>query len=232
MRPQIHDIQNYFRWFNAEIFGSELPEIPIVLTRARGYMGKLTYRIHRRIFGRAKYADFGLRISIACDLPEEEYQDTVIHEMIHYYILLHGIRDTSAHGTYFRGMMADINRRHGRHVTVSHRLTGEDRAAMPVRASIVCLMHMRDGRTLFFVSSRTRIFDLDRTIRAIGDIASHVWLYSTQPFFSSYPRVRTLKGYFAPPETLDPILAECRVIEMTDTAARLTYRTFTPDMLQ
>jgi len=55
------------------------------------------------------YFGFVFRISTVIDLPEREVEDTILHEMIHYYILSNQMQDTSAHGEIFMRMMKDIN---------------------------------------------------------------------------------------------------------------------------
>ena len=56
----------------------------ILITGARGFVGRLQYRTVRDWRGRVvRSEDFVLRISRHFDLPEEEVEDTLIHEMIH-----------------------------------------------------------------------------------------------------------------------------------------------------
>lgn len=57
------------------------------------------------------------------DLPCEVYEDTLLHEMIHYAIDLSGRRDDAPHGTLFMQMMERINMEGGRHISVSHHLS-------------------------------------------------------------------------------------------------------------
>lgn len=64
-----------------------------------------------------------LRINTRFDLPEDLLQDTILHEMIHYYIAVNHLRDTSTHGQLFRREMKRINEQGNRHITISYRLT-------------------------------------------------------------------------------------------------------------
>lgn len=43
-----------------------------------------------------RYENYCIRISTAFDLSERELEDVGIHEMVHYYIAVNNIRDTSA----------------------------------------------------------------------------------------------------------------------------------------
>jgi len=111
-----------FSSFNHLCFEGVLPPIPVKLTKARTFLGKITYVGRRNFFGRiVGYEKYVMRISTYYNLCENELEDVIIHEMIHYYIALNGLKDSSAHGKIFRKMMSDINARFGRHITVSRR---------------------------------------------------------------------------------------------------------------
>jgi len=122
MTPSRENIEEWFAQFNAEMFDGALPVVPIKLSKARTFLGKLQYKYVRGLFGRVLgYSDFVIRISLYYDLSETEFQDTLIHEMVHLHILTNRIKDTSTHGKVFRSMMKDINSRFGRHITISYR---------------------------------------------------------------------------------------------------------------
>ena len=80
-------IQQTFDTFNAQCFEGVLPPVPIILTKATSFLGKMEYRSVRGLFGLvSSNKDFRMKISTSFDLPEEELEDVVLHEMIHYYI--------------------------------------------------------------------------------------------------------------------------------------------------
>ena len=150
MIPTIEYVQQKFREFNVTMFDGRLPEPPISITNAKTYLGVCAFRKHRKWHGRLEYSDFKIRISRRFDLPQNEIDDTIIHEMIHYYIGLFSPADMPGHSPLFRKMMADINERFGRHISVSHRLSKEqqeqaidNRPKKHVVASVV----LKDGRT-------------------------------------------------------------------------------------
>ena len=121
MKATVPFVEEKFRQFNESYFGGELPPIPIVLSRARTFLGKLEYKGKRGIFGAVvSYYDFRMKISYNFDLPENELEDVIIHEMIHYYIVLNRIKDTSTHGKVFKGIMHTLNSQYGRHITVRY----------------------------------------------------------------------------------------------------------------
>lgn len=143
MIPTLPYIQQHFDDFNIRFFNGSLPPIPIKLSNARTFLGKVTY-VKRRNFsltswlfssgassvGEWTYSNFKLRINTRYDLPEELIQDTILHEMIHYYIAVNHLRDTSTHGQLFRSEMKRINAEGNRHITISYRLTPEQLAQL------------------------------------------------------------------------------------------------------
>lgn len=123
MVPTIPYIRSRFDEFNARFFAGALPPVPIKLSNARTFLGKLTFTKRRKwLFGEWTYSNFVLRINTRFDLPEQLIEDTILHEMIHYYIAVNQLRDTSTHGRLFRQEMKRINVEGNRHITISYRL--------------------------------------------------------------------------------------------------------------
>lgn len=114
-------IEGKFNEYNGLIFNGELPAIPIKLSKAKTSLGQLAFKRRRTWYGRTVYSDFRLRVSTHFDLPENELEDIIIHEMIHYYIFVNRLKDKSAHGSLFRQMMKDINTRYGRNISISRK---------------------------------------------------------------------------------------------------------------
>ena len=96
MKPTVDFIREHFELYNRMMFGGTLTVPPIHLTNARTYMGMLTYKRRVGLFGGKRFSDFALRISRRFDYSEAELQDTLIHEMIHYYIAVNQLKDGSA----------------------------------------------------------------------------------------------------------------------------------------
>ena len=120
--PTIDYIQSRFDEFNTRFFAGALPPVPIKLSHAKGFLGKVTFtRRKQGLFGKYRNEDFVLRINTRFDLPEDLICDTILHEMIHYYIAYNQLRDTSTHGKLFRAEMKRINAEGNRHITISYR---------------------------------------------------------------------------------------------------------------
>lgn len=201
MRPTIPYLQQKFEEFNKLCFEGKLAPIPIVLTKARTYLGTCAYKTHYDIFGGKWHTDFRLRISTLFDLPEAEIEDTIIHEMIHYYILGHQMEDTSPHGKLFRQMMNDINSRFGRHISVRHQLTAEQRAQTATerrKTHVVAVVRFKDGRTGFKCLPRNQasITKYYARIAQVSDAISADVYVTNNAYFNKFPASSALHVYF------------------------------------
>jgi len=127
MKATIPYVEKKFEEFNLQMFAGKLPKLPIELSDAKTFLGKCVYKKRRLPNGDIENYDFKLKINTRIDLPESEVEDTIIHEMIHYFIDFYQMKDSSSHGHLFRHMMEDFNNRFGRHITISHKSTAEQR---------------------------------------------------------------------------------------------------------
>lgn len=197
MKPTIAYIREKFDQFNHRYFDGRLPEIPIRLSHARTFLGAVRFLRHRNVWGREVLSDFVLVISVHYDLPESEVEDTIIHEMIHYYIYVNGIKDTSAHGRVFRKMMNDINRRDGRHLSISHRREAAEGDTMATSSEtegrssrkyrILMLTELADGQLGITVCARTRVFELIDNVPIYYKVKNIEMYLSDDSFFERYP---------------------------------------------
>lgn len=215
MRPTIEYIQDRFDHFNSMCFGGQLPPLPIKLSQARHYLGAIRYKRQRNLLGQVVgCADVSLHISICYDLEEQVIEDTILHEMIHYYILVHGLHDTSLHGDIFQKMMNDINQRYGRHITLSHRRTQAENASdQKRRPHYLCVAHLNNGHTCLVVCAKTCIFQFYKKLPRMYDISDWTWYFSPDPYFNRYPVCRIPK-LFRVDDTHELSLHLCNATEM------------------
>lgn len=194
-------LEKRFETFNDAIFDGALAPVPLKLSRAVRSLGACTYKKRRKLFGKMEYSDFCIRISTKFDLPESELEDILLHEMIHYEILSNQRQDTSAHGKLFRSRMKEINERYGRHITVSHRFTPEQREQMADKKPVwrtVALIHMKDGRAGIKVlpNIEKRLKRYRRGMLLTGQVHSVEFFRTTDPYFASYPKSSALNLFF------------------------------------
>ena len=184
-------IKEHFELYNRAMFGGTLPVPPIHLTNARTYMGMLTCRKRVGLFGKKHFSNFALRFSKRFDFTEQELQDTLIHEMIHYYISYNQLQDSSAHGQLFRQMMDEINQKYGRHITISHRSSKEERLQVignRPRPRVFAIIEMKGKHFIKSVPRiAMRIRTMHRWLLSAPEVKSVQWYYSIDPYFAIYP---------------------------------------------
>lgn len=210
-----------FKKFNILIFKSQLPQIPIRLSDAVGFLGLFVTRNTHSPSGPAHGSKYEFRFSRAYDLPEEELEDTIIHEMIHYYIAYTGQRDNAPHGRVFRKIMTDINTRFNRHLTISHRLSREE--AMKVKCSrrkwhVIAIGELTDGHTILKVLPRVipKIIKFHEAMSRGFDLNSIDLYLSDAPEFNIYPVSTANKFHIINPDEIRPLLANATRLYVED----------------
>ncbi len=201
MRATIPYIEQRFEEFNRLCFSGKLPRIPIELSNAKTFIGMCVYKKRRTLFGKMEYYDFRLRINTRIDLPEKEVEDTILHEMIHYYIALNRIPDTSAHGRTFKHLMTTINENFGRNIRVSHRITADQREQAydnRERYHVIAVVAFTDGRTGFKVLPRVQrsILTYYNRVGQVKNVESVALYMSKNVFFNRYPNSGTLSVHY------------------------------------
>ena len=162
MKVTLEYVERKFAEFNDLMFEGKLKPLPFRLSRARTFLGMVRYKRKRKLFGGWHYSDFQFVISSLYDMPENEVEDTIIHEMIHYWIFSNQMQDNKPHGNLFCGKMEEINRRFGRHLTVTHTKTEADLSNdREIRRHLICISKIKDSDTLgITIASKTKLFML------------------------------------------------------------------------
>lgn len=153
-----------------------------------------------------KFCNFDFAVSglLARSMSEQELDDTILHEMIHYYILSNQMQDNSAHGILFRKEMERINCAFRRHITISRRYTDEelkDGLNDSRRMNVVAVIRLADNRWGMMVAARTRVQQLWNQLEHVSEVKQVLWFISDNSFFNKFPRRSTLK--FHPMEVSD-----------------------------
>lgn len=198
MALTIDILHTWFRQFNADYFGDELPVPRIALSKARTRLGTMSCRRVRKLL-RWTYTDFTIRISTYYECSEREYQETLLHEMIHYYIAYKNISDTSSHGKVFRQIMQQLNNEHGWNITITssmhnHKLTPVQRKITVANYFLVLAIELDDGGRMFTVVNKKAIRKVYDALRNCRNIVNHRWYVSLDPYFLDFPCVRSLRA--------------------------------------
>lgn len=194
-------IENIFEEFNQLIFAGKLPKIPIVLSDAKTFLGKCVWKKRMGSDGKKEYYDFRLRINTRLDLPESEVEDTLIHEMIHYYIGLNKLEDASSHGPMFIHLMKHINEKYGRNISVSYKGTKEQNEQLVDKKQhyhVVALVKFHNGKTGIKVLPRVlpSILKFYNAVTVAKEVQSVRLYMSNDIFFNRFPNSAALKVHF------------------------------------
>lgn len=231
MIPDLTFVADSFNRFNAVLFSSTLPLPKFVITRARTFRGKLCYTVSNS-FLKKTARDFEMRISTVFDLPTEEWEDVVIHEMIHLHIAHKKIKDASSHGPVFRKIMTEINRTYGRHIVVSARATEKQLDAdKRIRGHYVCLAKFNDGRLGVAPVTKSNIFTLWDEFLKFPEVQTVKWVGTLDPWFNRFPRVRKPKLYLAKREEVAQHLKDGKPLERNGNLIKVISSRCSPDEL-
>lgn len=188
-------IGDSFQRFNKLVFEGKLPTPCFMLSRARTFVGKFEARGKRDWMGRTHW-NYVLRFSTAFDLPQEELEDTILHEMIHFSLRVSDRRDATPHGPNFRAMMDTINARFNRHITISHKSDGTSSlSSRRLSWHIVGVVSFRDGRKGIKVLPRIeqRVLEWNRRVLTSSTVTSTKYYLALHELFQRYPNSTAMK---------------------------------------
>lgn len=216
-----------FDRFNRTIFECKLPVPSFELAHATTFLGQ--YKCIRER-GRLVHT---LRFSSVLQLDERDWEDIVIHEMIHFYIGYFHLKDSTAHGPLFKRFMDEINSSFGRHVTVS-RSASSLAAPQPPRTRRKRMMHT--VAVLSLTDGRVAIKLLPRVIDSIEYYCTHalrspqvrsVRTYcSLDDFFEKYPSSKALKMHIIDRKELCAHMADAEELVAKDGDVQFLHRKF------
>lgn len=204
MKATIDYIKRKFGEYNELCFEGKLKPLPFKLSNSRTMLGQVRFMREKNPDDTWHYYGFVFAISNLLDLPEKEIEDTILHEMIHYYILSNQMQDTSPHGEIFVRIMKDINRRFDRNISIVHRATKEEHDKdTQVRQHIICVCRMRGNQMGITIATKSSLFQLWDEIPKFTKVVECNWYITTDPYFNRYPRAKTLKIYSIPHDELE-----------------------------
>lgn len=198
----------WFDTFNRQYFNGELPLPRLALGNSRTRLGSMSCRRRRTLTG-WRFSDFAIRLSTYYDCTEREMQTVLLHEMIHYYIAWKGIRDDAPHGSVFRSIMNRLNTRHGWNISVSASMRGRKTAAPhnDRRPRLVLALENSRGECFLTVVNPRYAAQLKSRLKNAVDATQRAWFVSTDPFFSDFTTVRSLRARKVKREVFDEKIA-------------------------
>lgn len=194
-------MEEWFKRFDQEYFGGKLPLPELGLTRAKTRLGQLAFKRSSR-WGRTKLYDFKLSMSTYYDMTDKQAKSVLLHEMIHYIIGYTGLKDTAPHGVVFRGMMDNLNRKHGWDIRVmtstkgwkvSETVVARKKAAGP-QTYLILAVELKDGKHFLSRVSPRFARSLERQLLKAKEVSSYSWYTTQESYFEDFPQVRSLRG--------------------------------------
>ena len=194
-------MEEWFKRFDQEYFGGKLPLPELGLTRAKTRLGQLAFKRSTR-WGRTKIYDFKLSMSTYYDMTDKQAKSVLLHEMIHYIIGYTGLKDTAPHGVVFRGMMDNLNRKHGWDIRVmtstkgwkvSEKIEARKKAAGP-QTYLILAVELKDGKHFLSRVSPRFARSLERQLLKAKEVSSYSWYTTQESYFEDFPQVRSLRG--------------------------------------
>ncbi|WP_288318009.1 SprT-like domain-containing protein [Xylanibacter caecicola] len=193
-------LKTWFDEFNREYFHSSLPVPKFVIGNARTQLGAMAYK-WKSVMGRKEYYGYTIRISNYYDADEKQFKNVLLHEMIHYYIVIKGIKDTSSHGVVFRRIMNEMNAR-GWNITVrtdtrNWNVAGKSSTKGETFLVLAAVTHA--GKHLLSVVNPAYARRIERIMKLSQEVKWHAFYTSCDSFFSSFPKVRSPRGRIVSP---------------------------------
>lgn len=206
--------------FNRTMFGSRLPLPLISLCEVSSFVGQYKSKIRVLPDGVRETYDHQLRFSTAFNLTEREIEDTLIHEMIHYFISYNGLQDRTTHGPLFKALMNSINETHGRAITVSHRATHSELAeakSVKKKWHVIAILHFTTGETGVKVLPRVipKIIAYHKTMASASNISKVDLYLHNDGFFNRYPTSVGRRCHLITPQEVQQHLAGAHTLRVS-----------------
>lgn len=188
MRPTLQQVKEKFDFYNKLCFDGKLPTPPIKLNMRYEEMGVTKAHAVYHEDGSITYENLSIEISVRRDLPEIEYIDTLVHEMIHYYIFVNNLQDTSTHGKIFRAKMKEITDKYGIRITIAFDPKEEELIETKSdRYRYICVLDFDDERLGVAVVARGKIFEFWKLFPQLNHIREVKWYASNRAIFELFP---------------------------------------------
>lgn len=182
-----------FDKYNIKMFDNKLPRPRLRLAKSKTKLGRMQCR--QTWMGKWWTKDYTIYVSTYYDMSSTQFDDILIHEMIHYAISYLGLVDTSAHGTVFKAMMETINRKFRRNITVTMKTEGlVPRNAMGRKDYLVLGVTTKNGSHFLSSVNPSAVKKIETQLQTATEIKSYDWFSSKDDFFQNMPRVRSLRG--------------------------------------
>ncbi len=220
MRATLDYVIEKFDYYNRLCFEGALPRPELAINARYSSLGRTcTFRQQEQDGTVSEH--FRIEISNRMDLPEEEYIDTIVHEMIHYYIGYNHIQDTSPHGRVFLAKMKEITERYG--IRISVYFSDDEESAIMREGNgwrYICVLEKEDGTCAVALVIRNKLFACWERTKQLPGVQSVRWYASNRAIFERFP-VRVEPAFISlPANKLHHYLTGALELENTGTVIR------------
>lgn len=205
MQIDVKWLSTNFNRFNKDYFNGELPFPRFRIGHSRTRLGWLKSEVKGFDHHHSKDKSEDNRVFTIClsnywEGDESFFQNTLLHEMIHFYIAYHQYKDDKPHGMLFRSQMERLNLL-GWDISVSKKLGQLEPAEKKTNGLRVVLAIVTDNDKYFLsVISQGTVRQLEREIRRLTGFKKHLWYITNDPYFQTFRQRRSLRGLFVTKE--------------------------------
>lgn len=195
MKITLTYIERAFNKYNNKYFNGKLPTPIFQISRAKNCLGN--FRVVRsRMFGTIK--SMTLVVSNFYDLSERDFDDTIIHEMIHEYIFVNGIKDTNDHGLYWSAKAKEINA-DGWNISAKAEFIKTPQRNDNIKTEYKILsFEDKSGKTFVMRCADNKILYFQKIIKRKGFTNPCLIISNNDEKFISFPCCRTrMRGQYA-----------------------------------
>ncbi len=199
-------LRTWFNRFNKEYFDGALSDaVSFEVSNSKHQLGQFCCTKRKSwLLKRPRPVDCVIKVSRYFEISEREIQSTLLHEMIHYYIISNGLTDTSPHGKIFRWHMNRLNQQYGWNITIRQNITEWKVSSDYLNASyLVLAVVLNDVKCVLSVVNPKYKDKIDKDAKRCEAVKSIRWFTSTDNYFIKYNKVRTFKGLFVDRKTFE-----------------------------
>lgn len=194
------DLKSKYRYWNSKGFGGELPSIPMKWVRSKrvgGYVeATVRYKtpMDRRL-GTGEVTLKKLAVSNFLQMSEERFDEILLHEMIHVYVM--GILGKAGrgggHGADFLAKRREVSSKTGVNIPMTEDISGLQLAEDVPDKDVGVLLAKRDGKTLMQVFNLNVLKRVYRNVADTMERRGYPWfafIQSNERELQKYPEQR------------------------------------------
>lgn len=182
-----------FDKLNQLYFENKLPRIKYKIANSKCYFGRFI----------AKNVTKECWISMSSVLINniQDFEDTLAHEMIHYYIWYFNIRDSNSHGVVFNDFMWKINRQGLHKITVSGKAQNlENKETFDIKHGFLCKFTYKPYHIFVFFINKNKINEYKRHLEVLKRtkrLIEYKYFTSNNEYFKYFSEcTKSLRGQY------------------------------------